>query len=221
MTTPQAIGFESIDTAPRLDGGEIHVWHIAADPGDGSVAKTAHAALARFLCFYAGLVRAPTIERAQHGKPFSPELPDLDFNLSHAGAHVLLAFARAQALGIDLEHGERQVSLPEIAHRFFAPAEAQALDRMSPARRQSAFLELWTRKEAVLKALGAGLQFGLARVEFTVEQDGAVGALAHIAPEGGCTADWRVLALRPAAGLIGALAWRGPQRSVRAFRLAP
>lgn len=208
-----------METAPRLADGEIHVWHVATEPDSGSVSIAAHAALARLLCTYAGLARAPVIERAAHGKPFAPELPDLEFNLSHAGAHVLLAFARGQALGIDLEHGERRVSLPEVARRFFAPAEARALERLPLERRQRAFLDVWTRKEAVLKALGAGLQFGLARVEFSVEQDGAVGALTHIAPEGGRAADWRLCPLQPAPCLIGALAWRGPARSVRTFRL--
>lgn len=219
MTTPQSIAFESIDTAPQLAREEIHVWHLATKLGGAALTKAAHIALAQLLCTYAGLPHSPVIERAEHGKPFAPELPDLDFNLSHAGAHVLLAFARRQALGIDLEHDERRVSLPEVARRFFAPAEAQALERMPMERRQRAFLDVWTRKEAVLKALGAGLQFGLARVEFSVEEDGAVGALTHIAPEGGRAAEWCLCALQPAPGLIGALAWRGPPKTVRAFRL--
>lgn len=220
VITPPAIAFESIENAPPLAAEEIHVWHVASEPAHGPVAKTAHAALARLLCAYAGLTRAPVIERAAHGKPFAPELPDLDFNLSHAGAHALLAFAREQALGIDLEHDERRVSLPEVARRFFAPAEAKALERLPVEQRQSAFLELWTRKEAVLKALGAGLQFGLSRVEFAVGRDGSVDALTYIGPEGGQASDWCLRPLRPASGLIGALAWRGPPRPVRAFRLA-
>ncbi len=217
--TPQSIAFESIETAPQLRAEEIHVWHLATELSGAEVTKAAHAAVARLLCTYAGWERAPVIERAEHGKPFAPELPELDFNLSHAGEHVLLAFARKQAVGVDLEYAERRVSLPEVARRFFAPAEARALEGVPVGRRQRAFLDVWTRKEAVLKALGAGLRFGLDRVEFAVEDDGAVGTLTRIAPEGGQAAEWCVCTLQPASGLIGALAWRGPPKTVRAFRL--
>jgi 4'-phosphopantetheinyl transferase len=220
VENPPAITVESPESAPPLADDEIHVWYFSADLGSATVGAAARAMLERLLCIYATLPLAPAIERAAHGKPFAPALPDLDFNLSHTGAHVLLAFARRQALGIDLEQIERRVSLPDIARRFFAPAEAEALERVPSTLRQRAFLDVWTRKEAVLKALGEGLQFGLARVEFPVACDGQVGALVHIADEGGYAADWHLCPLQPAPDLIGALAWRGRPRTVRAFRLA-
>jgi 4'-phosphopantetheinyl transferase len=221
LDTPHAIPFESLDAAPRLAGDEIHVWYVRAGSHAAPIATAARTALEGLLCAYAGLARAPLIERGAHGKPFAPELPDLDFNLSHAGAHVLLAFAHKQALGVDLEHCGRRVSISEVARRFFAPAEAEALDRLPIEQRLHAFLDLWTHKEAVLKALGEGLQYGLARVEFALGRDGVVCGLARIAPESGSTMDWRLCPLQPAPGLIGALAWRGPHKAVRTFTLAP
>jgi 4'-phosphopantetheinyl transferase len=215
-----AIAVDSQDAAPRLAAGDVHVWYLQADDADrGGIGQFARGALDRLLCAYAGRAQPPVIERGDHGKPFAPDLPDLDFNLSHAGAHVLLAFAHGQALGVDLEHGERRVSIDVVARRFFAPAEADALERLPVAIRQGAFLRLWTHKEAVLKALGAGLQFGLARVEFALDADGEIGAMTRLAPEAGPVAEWQLVPLQPAPGLIGALAWRGAPRSIRAFTL--
>jgi 4'-phosphopantetheinyl transferase len=67
----------------------------------------------------------------------------------------------------------------------------------------------------VLKALGEGLSFGLARVEFGLDANGRIGALrgplAH--------PHWQLHALAPAALLVATLAWRGAPRPVRAYTL--
>ncbi|MGH8173311.1 MAG: 4'-phosphopantetheinyl transferase family protein [Rhodanobacteraceae bacterium] len=170
---------------------------------------------------YADLDRAPEIQRGEHGKPFAPELEGLDFNLSHARNHVLLAFARNQPIGVDLERLDRVLAVDELARRFFATTEANALDAIDPAQRPGAFLHLWTCKEAVLKAIGAGLSFGLGRVVFELLPDGSPGRLCEVASEVGSATDWCISRLEPAPAFTGALAWNGPPRKVRAFRSDP
>lgn len=209
------------DGAPAL-GGEVHVWHLAgAGARPAEVAAAARSALEALLCAYAGLACAPSIARGEQGKPFAPALPDLHFNLSHAGGDVLLAFAHADPIGVDLEHAERRVAVDAIATRHFAPAEAAALERLAPAPRRDAFLRLWTRKEAVLKAIGAGLSYGLQRVEFELDANGGVGALVRPPAQEGPPGDWQLHPLEPAPGLVGALAWRGAPRHVRGYVLPP
>jgi 4'-phosphopantetheinyl transferase len=221
VNIPDAIAHKSLDAAPSLANDEIHAWYLkAAENAPGTIGATARAALVRLLCVYAGCARPPVIERGVHGKPFAPELPGLDFNLSHTGTHMMLVFARGQALGVDLEYCNRRISTDVVARRFFAPAEADALERLPVEVRLPAFLRLWTHKEAVLKALGAGLQFGLARVEFTLDGNGEISALARLAPEAGAIAEWQLYPTRPAPGLIGALAWKGPGRALHNFTLA-
>lgn len=225
---PGMDAFDATDFAPHasvppLAGDEIHVWSVAVDAAlrPTEIGAAAQVVLARFLCGYAGCAQAPLIERGAHGKPFAPALPDLHFNLSHAGPHLLLAFARGQALGIDLERRDRRLSIEGIAGRFFAPREAQALAGLPPAQQREAFLRLWTRKEAVLKAIGRGLGFGLDRVEFALDQAHEVGALVRVAREAGAASEWIVRRVDPGPDLFGALAWRGAQRRVCTFTWAP
>ncbi|MFI4969006.1 MAG: 4'-phosphopantetheinyl transferase family protein [Lysobacterales bacterium] len=209
-------------SAPPLGQGEIHVWFFThTDSGARATAGAARMVLARLLCRYADLDAPPAIERGAHGKPFAPGLPDIEFNLSHAGAQVLLAFARGQALGIDLERIDRRLSLDGIAKRFFAEPEARALQRLPEHARLRAFLRLWTHKEAVLKALGVGIGFGLERIEFELDPDGEIASLLRIAAQAGEPERWQLHRLDPAPGLFGALAWHGPPRLLRTFTLLP
>jgi 4'-phosphopantetheinyl transferase len=202
-----------------LADDEIHVWHLAlgGSPTHRVVAASARTLLETLLMRYANLDHAPTIERTDRGKPFAPDLPGLDFNMSHARDRVAIAFARAQPLGVDIEHIDRRVAVDELARRFFACAEAEALAALSAERRVSAFLRLWTRKEALLKAIGAGLAFGLDRVAFELDVDGEPSALAALADEAGRVDEWQFAHVDPAADTFGALAWRGPGRRVRTF----
>jgi len=198
----------------------IDLWMLDTGAGNArAVRVAARAALERLLREYAGAA-AFEIAIGHHGKPFVPALPWLDFNLSHAGKHVALAFARNQALGVDIEEYARNPSAG-LAKRFFSPGESAALARLTPDKRSAAFLHLWTHKEAVLKALGEGLSFGLDRVEFALDPDGLAGPPCRMAPEAGRPDEWQVRRFTPAPGLTGSIAWRGPPRELNLFRLAP
>ena len=207
------------DRAPPLADGEVHLWLLVLDgnPTPREVTAAAQSVLVTRLMRYADSHLPPEILRGEHGKPYAPSLPGLDFNLSHAKNHVLLAFARNQPLGVDLERIDRRLALEDLARRFFAPEEADALDRVPADERLPAFLRLWTCKEAVLKAIGAGLSFGLERVVFGLDPGGAPAGLIGLAPEAGAPPDWSVSLLEPAPGFVGATAWKGPPRTIRAF----
>lgn len=214
--------FVSPSSQPLLPDDEIHVWLFVLDAAmkPREVTTAAHSLLGKLLMRYAGLDRAPEIARTERGKPYAPAIAHIDFNLSHARDHVLIAVACHQPLGVDLERVDRRIEIVDLARRYFARAEADALEALSEAVRPAAFLRLWTCKEAVLKAIGEGLSFGLDRVAFTIDADGLPIAPAALAAEAGPMDDWCVALLEPAAGFLGALAWQGPQRHVRTF-LAP
>src|SRR5688572_20859640 len=80
----------------------------------------------------------------------------LRFNLSHAGERALIAVSLGREVGVDIEE-VRPIESLTLADRFFAPAEFRAIEALSPAARTDAFFRCWTRKEAFIKAHGAGL----------------------------------------------------------------
>ena len=92
----------------------------------------------------------PETAKSPHGKPFFPDKPELAFNLSHTAGAVVCAISD-HPCGIDVEPVNRLVNR-KIAGRFFTSREiAFATD----SRR---FLEVWTRKEALIKRDGGILR---------------------------------------------------------------
>ena len=130
----------------------------------------------------------------------------LHFNVSHSGGALALAVSRSQPLGVDLEHQRRPRRTLELAQRFFAPHEAQVLERMPEPERQLAFLRLWTYKEARVKAEGTGISGALHRAVFDFDERGEIA--------GSRDRSWQVVPFVPAAGFYGALAWRGLARPI-------
>lgn len=106
------------------------------------------------------------------GKPALalPPPGGLSFNLSHSHNLAVAAFARSGQLGVDVEWVRTLPDAHSIARRQFHAAEAQWL-REAPADCQAeVFFHIWTRKEAVLKAVGAGLTVDLQSFDVTSVQ---------------------------------------------------
>ena len=219
MQTIDAAAFARPASLPALDDASVHLWRLAIEdaPDHRAIAASVHAVLGRLLAHYGGLAEPPVIARTGRGKPYAPALTGLDFNLSHARDHALIAIARGQPLGVDLERIDRRLDAHDLARRFFSRREADALDALGEDRRATAFLRLWTCKEAVLKALGAGISFGLDRIAFDLDAAGQPAALVEADPEAGEAAGWRVVLLEPTEGFLGALAWHGAPREIRSF----
>jgi 4'-phosphopantetheinyl transferase len=86
----------------------------------------------------------------------------LGFNLSNTRSLVALAVARdTHELGVDVEALDRRPAPIEIAHRYFSPAERAGLLALQGAAQHQRFFELWTLKEAYIKARGLGLSIPL------------------------------------------------------------
>lgn len=224
MRTLAAADFVLSRPPAALAASEIHLWFLAQD-----AAVTDHSnhgvRLRELLASYLDVpAEQVQIERDTHGKPYlaaPAHAAQLQFNLSHTGALLLVGISHGQALGVDLETQQRKRPWLDLAQRYFAADETAALAALPPTRQAAAFVDLWSCKEAVLKAIGRGIAFGLQRLSFALDANGSVTRLTKIAAEAGTLAQWNVVRLAPAAGLLGALAWHGPARGVRAFRAGP
>lgn len=149
---------------------------------------------------------ALALSRDPHGRPRLASLHHADIGWSHSGGGLLVAHGPRMVLGVDLERVRERPRALELARRFFQEREAAWLEAQDAAARTLAFLRLWTAKEAVLKAHGRGLAFGLHRLAFE-ERDGRL-VLAEADPALGDPARWHLQEFVPHPGYLAALAWK-------------
>jgi len=131
----------------------------------------AHAGLRLVLAAETG--RPPSALRfvlEPQGKP-RLDRPSLSFNLSHSGPLAVVATCRGSAVGIDVEMAGRMRDLDGLAAMVMTPREQADFAALSIDRRQAAFLRLWTRKEALLKADGRGLMHDPRKVEVGLDDN--------------------------------------------------
>lgn len=78
----------------------------------------------------------------------------LHFNMAHSGDYVIICFAQTET-GVDIEKRNERFNYQDLLPRCFTKEEISAIQNASDPR--SRFYLYWTRKEALLKALGTGL----------------------------------------------------------------
>jgi 4'-phosphopantetheinyl transferase len=107
------------------------------------------------------------------GKPRQAEASPLHFNVTHRDCLALIAFTTIGEVDIDVEAVDRRVESLDIANSNFTRKEAEAIAVAGSLEEQRKhFLRFWTRKEAVLKAAGGGLLYGLDSVDVSGEPPG-------------------------------------------------
>ena len=217
---------------PVAQAGDVHVRYRLTDALDDAAVSTAIAVLsdeerARRARFHAqrdrdGYAMAHALLRTTlstfgdrppgdwrftegvHGKPaLADAAARLSFNLSHARGLVACAVTIDADVGIDVEAVTRATDWRAVASRHFSAAELSEIDREDPASQAIRFFEIWTLKEAFIKALGVGLSRPLTAMTFSVQGAGTIGFL----PPPGVEADaWQFALHAPAAGHRLALA---------------
>lgn len=218
--------------APRWSpsAGEIHVWRIEllrADDvverlkdylADDELAKAAcyhfasdrrrsivrRAALRTILAGY--LAIEPAAIRFTYGPQGKPAVAtpgvEIHFNASHSGELALVAVA-GQPLGVDLERCREMADAELVARRFFTPNEV-AVQRAA-ADPNRLFLQHWTRKEAIIKAVGKGLSMPLNAFDVS-----AAGAGQIVLTQEAGEQKWHLQDLQPRENYLAALATAEP-----------
>lgn len=199
--------------ATELSDEEIHVWRLAYDHHQGR--EPLLALLGAYLDVPAASI---TLDTQEHGRPVlgGAWRDALSFNWSHSHDQALIALARDVLPGVDLERLRPHPKAVPIARRYFSADETAALEALPVDQRDRAFLELWTAKEAVLKALGRGLAFGLHRLSIAGPSNLPV--LHRL--EGHEANRWQLHRLILDDQHVGTLAWQGSPRRVRQWTLA-
>lgn len=113
--------------------------------------------LGRYLGIEASEVR---IRYEQHGKPVlaqSYRSEALHFSLSHSFDRVIFGLVLNRRIGIDLEYVRPISGIDHITKRFFSMSEHALLQSLPKNQKVRTFFQIWTRKEAYLKAWGKGI----------------------------------------------------------------
>ncbi len=100
----------------------------------------------------------------EYGKPM---VQGIRFNQSHTRRYALFAFSNQGQLGIDIEHMRSIHDFDNVAKYALSEKEYTQLMSMPREIQIKGFFVAWTRKEAIIKAIGKGLSIPLK--SFSVE----------------------------------------------------
>ena len=110
-----------------------------------------------------------------HGKPIITNA-SLYFNQSHSQFAYALAWSD-QPIGIDIEPLTRQINFLGLAQRYFHPHEYQTW--CDHQQCPTFWLQIWTIKEAILKACGVGLRWSLREIDTGAMPMQTTGEMVH------------------------------------------
>jgi 4'-phosphopantetheinyl transferase len=99
----------------------------------------------------------PQLVAGTHGKPSLSVASELEFNLSHRASDTVIAVTRAVPIGIDLERRLDSSRCDALVDSVLSATERELWDATPSGLRARLFGQIWTRKEAALKAIGIGL----------------------------------------------------------------
>jgi 4'-phosphopantetheinyl transferase len=152
-------------------------------PSDRRDFALAHDLLRRSLSIYIATFKSVSpsdwrFKADAFGKPTidsdDPNLSRLSFSLTHTRGLVACGVTLDAPLGVDVERANQSFDIMEIARAHYSATEAASIEALSPDRRRTRFTELWTLKEAYLKAIGTGLSGSLSSAAFAFEQPNTI-----------------------------------------------
>ena len=177
-----------------LDESEQAQWRRFLYPGPRRRFALCRAALRSLLCTQLECANAQlTFGYAGHGKPFAvigDNRATVSFNVSHSERRGLIAYASQGRLGVDVEEYNPRRDMELLTGTVFGPNERAELALAHGREKIRLFYKLWTIKESLIKATGAGFSCDVAQFEVPPElRHGTAGTFAfpnHPAKE------WRV-----------------------------
>lgn len=145
--------------------------------------------------------KALTFTKGKYGKPELCNDPALQFNLSHSGDHALLAVGLIHPLGIDLEQFSARPYLG-IGEQLFSKRENLALRSADPRLTCLTFFNIWSQKEAFIKASGLGLTYPTDQFDVPI-----LSSTPQIIPDNLHQRSWKILSFMPRIACSAALCY--------------
>jgi 4'-phosphopantetheinyl transferase len=152
-----------------------------------------------------------------HSKPFLETEEGLQFNLSHSQGTAVIALSLRREIGIDVEYIRQDLEVEPLASRFFSRGEVDKLLKLPTPLRHEAFFRCWTRKEAYIKACGAGMSIALDQFEVSLLPDEPP-ALLNVAGRADEVSRWSLKEIASGPDRLAALAVEGHSWSLKRFQ---
>lgn len=125
-----------------------------------------HGILRVLLSFYCQISpKAILFEYNCYGKPYLLNKPRVQFNLSHSQDFAAYVIALEHEVGIDIEWQNSSINIDGLAEQVLSPFEMKQFSYLSLAEKTHTFYDIWTKKEAIIKAMGKGLSYPLKAIE--------------------------------------------------------
>ncbi|MDQ6703244.1 MAG: 4'-phosphopantetheinyl transferase superfamily protein [Pseudomonadota bacterium] len=185
LTLPSGAGVALWLAGPASPGGvPEHLWKgLSADEkdkanrflrGEDRALFALTRGMLRCLLSNATGVAADKIAFAEgpYGKPCLAGTHGPHFNVSHSGCWALIGFSDSRPVGVDIEFMRAAGGELDLARSFFSAAEYRSLEGLANGMLLRSFYKIWTCKEALLKAHGAGISEHLKDFSVELTEDG-------------------------------------------------
>ncbi len=97
-------------------------------------------------------------------KPYLSSHPSVFFNVTHSGDYAIIAIAKSP-IGVDIEYVNKDFDFKEILPNIFNKIEIDEVDNSND--KHLTFYRFWTRKEAIVKAIGNGIDDNFSKIPIT------------------------------------------------------
>ena len=190
-------------TGSHWQFGPVAVWLLPHTPGTRGEPQARELLAGVFDTTPAAL----PLTRDERSRPWLiGELAHYGTGWSHSGGHLLVALGEGARLGVDLERQRPRKQMREVIRRYFHPDEIAWLDALDDSGCEQWFFRVWCAKEALLKAHGHGISFGLNKLRFAPDAAGAL-QLVWCDPGLGDAARWHLYEWQATEDFRAALAW--------------
>lgn len=155
-------------------------------------------------------------ETNQIGKPslINSQNPQrINFNISHSGNLLLIAITLQRQVGIDVELIKPLPDMDSMVELYFSQSENSSFSALPDKEKIRAFFSAWTRKEAILKLIGEGLQLPPDGVEVSLNPEDPL-PWSSVRENAYSQKNYQLFSFQPAEGYQAALAVEGDECAI-------